>query len=585
MAEILGLAASVIQIAGAGAKLSTALYNFTSSAARADQEIRDIAGDVELTSNALESVGEVFETEDAKSIVSKKAIQDANQIIKRCEEVFNEVSQMIEKRTKVGKDGKKSLSIMGKLSWPMREQRVELNRKRLESLKHSLILFLHVLQLAQGQVRGKVEKTAVEEEREKIRELHQRQQDSLKSLQALEYKFCRIALDEKETLPGSNTTSRESTFNMLLKAEPVGLLPFGETTTRTDTDTTMVTDERSISDDTEISDSDATATDYDDEHISTEELANCAKHVHKLLKRITELQQKSESSQKPALHQKKQVHKMYRRFCRQFESQIIGTPILPPPVFEPLKVQSPTMNFADYADASDERKLGELSTYRKSGVATQRRRQGPLTEAHRNRAHRMRCIRACTNCKELKLKCDSNTPCSSCLRLHAQQTYTPYQDCSRGIEITGDAFILPRDNKEPNLSLVGNNEQWLPPDAGQTYGSADDIMFETGNTTQPRNAVANPFAQQRPSVNNLPEGMDARNTGRRKRKVASDALTPESAPRKRRSTHTNIERSITDSVPLMDHFVQERSETEEFGIEEKDDIVDVLLEQWTVLVP
>jgi hypothetical protein len=49
---------------------------------RTDQDITDIASDVELTSNALESVGKVFGTEDAKSIVSKKAIQDANNIIK-----------------------------------------------------------------------------------------------------------------------------------------------------------------------------------------------------------------------------------------------------------------------------------------------------------------------------------------------------------------------------------------------------------------------------------------------------------------------------------------------------------------------
>ena len=66
MAEVVGLAASIIQIAGAGAKLSVTLYNFTSSAARADQDIRDIADDVELTSNALESVGKLFESEGRK---------------------------------------------------------------------------------------------------------------------------------------------------------------------------------------------------------------------------------------------------------------------------------------------------------------------------------------------------------------------------------------------------------------------------------------------------------------------------------------------------------------------------------------
>jgi hypothetical protein len=161
MAEVVGLAASIIQITGAGAKLSVALYNFATSAVRADQDIRDIADDVELTSNALESIGKVFESEDAKSIVSKKAIQDANNIIKKCEGVFSEVSEMVEKRMKVGKDGKKSLSVGGKLLWAMKEQRIELYRRRLESLKNSLVLLLHVLQLAQGQARGFVDRFLV----------------------------------------------------------------------------------------------------------------------------------------------------------------------------------------------------------------------------------------------------------------------------------------------------------------------------------------------------------------------------------------------------------------------------------------
>jgi hypothetical protein len=154
MAEIVGLTASIIQIVGASAKLSTSLYQFAGSAARADQEIADIAGDVEITANALESVGKVFENENAQSIISKRAVQDANNLIKRCEAVFEEISEIVDKRRKIRKDGKKSLSALGKFSWPMKEQRVELLRRRLESLKNNLVLLLHVIQLANGQAKG-----------------------------------------------------------------------------------------------------------------------------------------------------------------------------------------------------------------------------------------------------------------------------------------------------------------------------------------------------------------------------------------------------------------------------------------------
>ncbi|KAI4677433.1 uncharacterized protein J4E84_009118 [Alternaria hordeiaustralica] len=318
MAEVIGLAASIIQIAGAGAKLSVALYNFTNSAARADQDVKDIADDVELTSNALESVGRVFESEEAGSIVSKKAIQDAGNIIKKCQSVFDEVSEMVEKRRKVGKNGKKSLSVMGKLAWPMKEQRVELNRRRLESLKNSLVLLLHVLQLAQGQARGRMEKGVLDEERDKIRELHQRQQDSLKSLQALENRFCHIAIDDEVTLRGSSIASRVPTLELMTSA-PVMKLPPLENPSKPQKDTINI--ELSSADDSDTSDSDATMSgDDNEEQISTEELARAADHVKKLLKRITMLQKSFGVDKKQ--HRKRHVHKMYIRFCRKFEPGI-----------------------------------------------------------------------------------------------------------------------------------------------------------------------------------------------------------------------------------------------------------------------
>jgi DNA topoisomerase VI subunit B len=153
MAEVVGLVASIVQIAGAGTKLSSALYPFTTAAVRADQDIADIASEIELTSNALASVGKVLETEDTRSVVSKKAITDADSLIKRCKIVFKDIAELLQRRRTVSKDGKKNLSTMEKLAWPMREQRVVLYRRRLESLKNSLTLLLHVLQLAQEQAR------------------------------------------------------------------------------------------------------------------------------------------------------------------------------------------------------------------------------------------------------------------------------------------------------------------------------------------------------------------------------------------------------------------------------------------------
>jgi hypothetical protein len=62
-----------------------------------------------------------------------------------------------------------------------------------------------------------METSVMQEEREKIRELHQRQQDSLKSLQALENRFCKVGLDDEETLQGSSATSRVPTLEFILE--------------------------------------------------------------------------------------------------------------------------------------------------------------------------------------------------------------------------------------------------------------------------------------------------------------------------------------------------------------------------------
>ncbi|KAF2252108.1 hypothetical protein BU26DRAFT_516804 [Trematosphaeria pertusa] len=323
MAEVVGLAASILQIAGAGVKLSTALYNFASSASRADRDVADIADDVMLTANALDSVGKVFEKEDGKTVVSRRAIQDANGLIKRCDAVFGEIQEVVEKRRKVCKDGKKILSTFGKFSWPLKEQRIELLRRRLESLKNSLMLLLHVLQLANGQAKGELEKSALEQEREKIRELHQRQQYSLQALQALESKLSKVSLEDEETLRGSNAPSRVPTIDFMVRSSTsVAPEEANQSGAANSGPTAMATP---LSDDSGTSDSDDTVTDDEGEHLTVEELTKCANHVQKLLKRITVLQQSFEAAtaQSTGHYPKHRVSKLYRRFCRKFESEIV----------------------------------------------------------------------------------------------------------------------------------------------------------------------------------------------------------------------------------------------------------------------
>ena len=332
MAEAVGLAASIIQIAGAGLTLSKALYVYVDSTTKADNEVADIASDIEITANALDSVGKVFEDEDSASVVSKKAIRDAENIVKRCEAVFGEIQQVIDKRRKTGKDGKKSLTMIGKLAWPMKTEKVELLRRRLESLKNSLVLLFHVLQLANGQAKGRLEKDKLEAEREKIRELHQRQQDSIKSLEALEIKLKKVAISDQETLYGSTSPSRTNSVQLMTLSS--SLLSEETKHSSNNQNTPLKPSELVTTDDSDFSGSETVATDDEVEIVTAEELAQCAKQVQKLLKRISTLQKSFEATS-PRRLPKRRVQKLYQRFCQKFESNVApradtSTQLLPP---------------------------------------------------------------------------------------------------------------------------------------------------------------------------------------------------------------------------------------------------------------
>jgi hypothetical protein len=175
-----------------------------------------------------------------------------------------------------------------------------------------------------------LEKEALEQEREKIRELHQRQQDSLNCLQALESKLSKVALDDEETLQGSTAPSRVPTLELMFGAPPANAP--AEKTVDNEEPTTNILNIDLSAPDSDTSDSDASATDDDEgEDLSLEDLVKAAKHAQKLLKRITVLQKSFDGTQKSKVHKKKRVHKMYMRFRKNWEEHLVPFSNPPPP--------------------------------------------------------------------------------------------------------------------------------------------------------------------------------------------------------------------------------------------------------------
>ncbi|KAF1973929.1 hypothetical protein BU23DRAFT_553908 [Bimuria novae-zelandiae CBS 107.79] len=318
MAEVDGLITRIAQIANAGIALSTALSDPAAGIGLAEQEIADIADDVKTAAIALDGVARLIGQGGKFNEVSDNAVSEANGLSKRCDAVFGEVQDFVDKRNELGQDGNKTSNAPE----ASQEQRVELLKRRLDHLKHSILLLLHVLRLANGQAQGTIENSVLNEERETIRDLHQRHQHSTKALQALESKLADALFSDEETLHGSTASSRVPTINFLLHSSARGVLQDGKVS-GVDTSTTQAPS--ALADLSETSDSDDTVTDDDGEQLTVHDVAECANHVRKLLKRITVLQQFCENSHPHSDGRlpRNQILKMYRRFRRKFESELV----------------------------------------------------------------------------------------------------------------------------------------------------------------------------------------------------------------------------------------------------------------------
>lgn len=135
MAEI-GLVASVLQVAGAGLKLSQTLYQYADGVTTADRRIKDIAKDLQLTSFVIEELSNIFQLESSSTVLSEKAIKTAHDTVKECAHVFVEINKAITKTKK---------NSLGKFLLPFRDPKLELLRSNIDRLKSNLQLLMQVL--------------------------------------------------------------------------------------------------------------------------------------------------------------------------------------------------------------------------------------------------------------------------------------------------------------------------------------------------------------------------------------------------------------------------------------------------------
>ncbi|KAF1955470.1 hypothetical protein CC80DRAFT_366271, partial [Byssothecium circinans] len=171
MAAEIGLIASVVQVAGAGLKLSQTLYQYAEGVASADRKVKDIAKEIQLTSFVINELGSLFKQDDTSALLSKSALRTADETVQECSTVFTELDAALAKSKK---------NTFGRLKFPFRESKIELLRSHIDKLKSTLQLLMQVLTHAHQVASQKLDREAEAAQREEIKALLLNKKNSTK---------------------------------------------------------------------------------------------------------------------------------------------------------------------------------------------------------------------------------------------------------------------------------------------------------------------------------------------------------------------------------------------------------------------
>jgi hypothetical protein len=144
--EILSIAASVLQIADLGGKLSVKLFTFSRKIKHADQSINNISQDIAATGAVLQQLGNELRRDERLRLCSDEAVSTAQGLVNSCNKIFSEMNRALDGRPS---DNKLVIGWKQRLSYPFLEPQIELLRSNLERLKSSLLVMLNVLIFAE----------------------------------------------------------------------------------------------------------------------------------------------------------------------------------------------------------------------------------------------------------------------------------------------------------------------------------------------------------------------------------------------------------------------------------------------------
>ncbi|KAI4262668.1 MAG: hypothetical protein L6R42_002160 [Xanthoria sp. 1 TBL-2021] len=140
MADPLSIAASVLTVAGAGIKLTTALYTLVDAMRNANVEIELMTSEITVFSCTLDEVHDHMTT--SRSLYSTNLMTNLKKLLETCTKVYAEIERIL----KLGKAGK-SYRLTNHLMWALRREKLRPMRLNLESLKTTLMVMLQTMKI------------------------------------------------------------------------------------------------------------------------------------------------------------------------------------------------------------------------------------------------------------------------------------------------------------------------------------------------------------------------------------------------------------------------------------------------------
>ena len=148
--EALGVAASIMQVADLGTKLSVKLFSFYRQVKNANESIQLLSNEVALISAILHELGDSLEEEESAKLCLDEAFLTLERVLDQCRDVLRQIERVVGINDHSGKT--RLQQVTGKIRLVLLEPSLEPLKANLERLKSTMLLLLNVIMFA-GQVR------------------------------------------------------------------------------------------------------------------------------------------------------------------------------------------------------------------------------------------------------------------------------------------------------------------------------------------------------------------------------------------------------------------------------------------------